>query len=110
MHQTTVRFGPDLWQDIEAEAERAGVSVAQYVRDSAMMRVGDVHYERALEQVEVPGGPEQDDADWSAGTRESAVALRAESSQARRQAQAIRDAARRRRELAARGEQPPAGD
>ena len=58
MHQTTVRFGPDLWVEIELEAERAGVSVAQYVRDAALMRVaymrgreGDVHYEAALHAV-----------------------------------------------------------
>jgi hypothetical protein len=59
MHQTTVRFGPDLWADIDLEAERAGVSVAQYVRDSAMMRVaytrgrdGDPHYEAALDEAQ----------------------------------------------------------
>ena len=54
MHQTTVRFGPDLWAEIEVEAARSGVSVAQYVRDAALMRVAytrgrdaDVHYEAA---------------------------------------------------------------
>lgn len=39
MHQTTVRFGPDLWQALEQEAQRLGVSVAQYVRDSALARL-----------------------------------------------------------------------
>jgi hypothetical protein len=39
MHQTTVRFGPDLWQSLEQEARRLGVSVAQYVRDSALARL-----------------------------------------------------------------------
>jgi hypothetical protein len=59
MHQTTVRFGPDLWQEISAEADRAGVSVAQYVRDAALMRLaytrgreGDPHFEAALSAVE----------------------------------------------------------
>jgi len=58
MHQTTVRFGPDLWDELVVEAARAGVSVAQYVRDAALMRVaytrgrdGDPHYEAALESV-----------------------------------------------------------
>jgi hypothetical protein len=58
MHQTTVRFGPDLWEEISVEARRAGVSVAQYVRDAALMRVsytrgreGDPHYETAREIV-----------------------------------------------------------
>jgi hypothetical protein len=100
MHQTTVRFGPDLWADIEVEAERAGVSVAQYVRDSAMVRVaytrgrdGDAHYEAALELV-AAGRPEPD---WSASARADAAALRAETRQARRQAQALRTAAQQRR-------------
>jgi hypothetical protein len=58
MHQTTVRFGPDLWEEIAVEARRAGVSVAQYVRDAALMRVsytrgreGDPHYEAARDVV-----------------------------------------------------------
>lgn len=39
MHQTTVRFGGDLWDALEVEAERLGVSVAQYVRDAALSRL-----------------------------------------------------------------------
>ena len=39
MHQTTVRFGPDLWAALQGEAERAGVSVAQFVRDAAVARL-----------------------------------------------------------------------
>src|SRR5262249_39790670 len=30
MHQTTVRFGEDLWEALENECARLGVSVAQY--------------------------------------------------------------------------------
>jgi hypothetical protein len=55
MHQTTLRFGADLWQTLEQEAAAAGVSVAQYVRDAALMRVtydaarrGDPRLEAAL--------------------------------------------------------------
>ena len=62
MHQTTVRFGPDLWEEISVEARRAGVSVAQYVRDAALMRVsytrgreGDPHYETARDIVAAGG-------------------------------------------------------
>ena len=40
MHQTTVRFGADLWEALERESQELGVSVAQYVRDSAMLRLG----------------------------------------------------------------------
>ena len=39
MHQTTVRFGGDLWEALAIEAERLGVSVAQYVRDAALRRL-----------------------------------------------------------------------
>jgi hypothetical protein len=39
MHQTTVRFGPDLWEALEKECARLGVSAAQYVRESALARL-----------------------------------------------------------------------
>jgi hypothetical protein len=55
MHQTTLRFGADLWETLEREAAAARVSVAQYVRDAALMRVtydaarrGDPGLEAAL--------------------------------------------------------------
>lgn len=55
MHQTTVRFGPDLWAALEAECERLGVSAAQYLREAALARLaytagvrGDPDYERAF--------------------------------------------------------------
>jgi hypothetical protein len=38
MKVTTVRFGADLWTLLSAEAERAGVSVSQYVREAALAR------------------------------------------------------------------------
>ena len=39
MHQTTVRFGADLWHELVREADRGGVSVAQYVREAAVARL-----------------------------------------------------------------------
>lgn len=39
MHQTTVRFGQDLWEVLEREAERLGVSAAQYIRDATLTRL-----------------------------------------------------------------------
>ena len=39
MHQTTLRFSEDLWSSLEAEAERSGVSAAQYVRDAVLQRL-----------------------------------------------------------------------
>lgn len=55
MHQTTVRFGPDLWEALEVECARLGVSAAQYLREAALARLaytagrrGDSDYEEAL--------------------------------------------------------------
>ena len=58
MHQTTVRFGADLWEALEQECEMLGVSIAQYVREAALVRLayaaarrGDPALEAALELV-----------------------------------------------------------
>jgi hypothetical protein len=55
MHQTTLRFGPDLWEALEEECSRLGVSVAQFVRESALARLAytagrrrDLGYEEAF--------------------------------------------------------------
>ena len=37
---TTIRVSPDLWELLEAEAARQEVSVAQFVRDAALLRIG----------------------------------------------------------------------
>lgn len=39
MHVSTVRFGDDLWEALERESRREGVSVAQFVRDAALLRI-----------------------------------------------------------------------
>jgi GAF domain-containing protein len=49
MHATTVRFTDDLWELLEGEAARQGVSVAQFVRDSALFRVASVRARRGEE-------------------------------------------------------------
>lgn len=56
MRATTIRFTPELWALLQREAEREGVSVAQYVRDSALFRVA---YSAGLrrEQDKGPPGP-----------------------------------------------------
>jgi hypothetical protein len=38
MKVTTVRFGLDLWTLLEAEAQKSGVSVSQYIREAALAR------------------------------------------------------------------------
>ena len=55
MHQTTVRFGADLWDALERECDALGLSVAQYVREAALARLayaaakrGDEDFDRAL--------------------------------------------------------------
>ena len=55
MHQTTVRFSPDLWEALAAECSRLGVSAAQYLREAAVARLsytagqrGEEPYERAI--------------------------------------------------------------
>src|SRR3954470_5654471 len=40
MRATTVRFGDDLWEVLESEAATQRISAAQFVRDSAIMRLG----------------------------------------------------------------------
>jgi hypothetical protein len=61
MHQTTVRFGADLWAALEVECERLGVSAAQYLRESALARLaytagrrGEREYDEALTAAGAP--------------------------------------------------------
>jgi hypothetical protein len=38
MKVTTVRFSEDLWETVSAEADRAGVSASQFIREAALAR------------------------------------------------------------------------
>jgi hypothetical protein len=42
MRATTVRFGEDLWQILDGEATHQGISAAQFVRDSAIVRLAQL--------------------------------------------------------------------
>jgi GAF domain len=46
MRATTVRFSEDLWELLEAESAKQGISAAQFVRDAAMMRLGTLSSRR----------------------------------------------------------------
>src|SRR4051812_43481438 len=67
MRATTVRFSDALWTLVEREANREGVSAAQYVRDATILRTayamgqrGDADFEDAIARV--AGRQEPDDA------------------------------------------------
>ncbi len=110
MHQTTVRFGEDLWEALERECDRQGLSVAQFVREAALTRLayaaakrGDPEFEMALEFATSGREParsvptERSDVSGSgtavaraqAGAEETS-ALWAQGRQARRRAEEVR--------------------
>jgi hypothetical protein len=120
MHQTTVRFGQDLWEALEDECAGLGVSVAQYLREAALTRLvyaagrrGDDAFEFALELAtgrgEEPGSgghdeleavagrvPDARDAKERAARRVSeSAALAAQGQLARQRARAIRERSER---------------
>jgi hypothetical protein len=58
MRATTVRFGDALWTLVEREANRDGVSAAQYIRDATILRTayamgqrGDPDFENAIDRA-----------------------------------------------------------
>lgn len=90
MHQTTVRFGNDLWESLQEAAAAEGVSVAQYIREAAIARVAfeagqanDPAMTRALEAAELTRLRSRELVDDS-------VALRSQNALARRRAQELR--------------------
>ena len=101
MRATTVRFSEDLWRLLEREAEREGVSAAQFIRDASVMRAayamgrrGEAAYE-AVAQLGTNGhtnggGTEKGTTPLGA---DEARRLAAESE--RRRAELLEEAARR---------------
>lgn len=95
MHQTTLRFGPDLWAELESESQRLGVSVAQFVRDAAITRLAFSH---GVAQGRV-GGARIDALAPSDGRLADRIATQLNSTEAvRAQGRLARDRARRLRE------------
>ena len=95
MHQTTLRFAPDAWREIEEEAAAAGVSTAQFVRDAVLWRMA---YDagRADRDLPYPGMPSPAgvlaEAVKEAAREEvsASTALWGQGQQARARAQALR--------------------
>jgi hypothetical protein len=107
MHQTTVRFGTDLWEALEIECGRLGISAAQFVREAALARLsfvsgqrGDTDYADALRgaraDVEDTPGAEIRRAQASASEQNlAALAVGAQSAQVLRRAREVRDESQR---------------
>lgn len=79
MRATTVRFADALWTLVEREANREGVSAAQYIRDAAILRTayamgqrGDPDYDRAIDRAAGRHEP-VDEAPVAASTRRQAL-------------------------------------
>lgn len=88
MRATLVRFGPDLFEDLKAEAERCGISVAQFVREAVVARIAynaGKRGEHAYDQARAHSTR----AD-ARRIREESAAVRAEARQAESQARRVR--------------------
>ena len=105
MHQTTVRFSADLWAALERESAELGVSVAQFVRESALARLmyaagrrGDAAYGAALESTRDPVPPALPTPSAERpGSFEDSAALWAQGRQARLHARQLRSGLARNR-------------
>jgi hypothetical protein len=89
MRATLVRFGPDLFEELKGEAERSGVSVAQFVREAVVARIA-YQAGRRGELGYVPSAAARTRAE-SQRVRSEAAAVRAESEQAGRKAKRVRE-------------------
>jgi hypothetical protein len=116
MHQTTVRFSAELWESLEEECARLGVSVAQFLREAALTRIayaagkrGDEAFERALASAVTPAASEAtqppsprelqaiDAAERAVSEGSDAAALAAQGRQARQRSREMRAQLRRSR-------------
>src|SRR4051812_16606245 len=98
MHQTTVRFGADLWAQLEQEAASTGVSAAQYVREATLSRLAYSAAQRGERFGAIsPDGPSAEAAAARATATErqsDSSAVWAQARLARERARSVRKAAR----------------
>jgi GAF domain-containing protein len=85
MRATTVRFGDALWRLLEGEADREGVSAAQFIREATILRVayamgrrGDADFENALGRTTAPpvGPPSEQRAERRRALLDAAAAVK----------------------------------
>jgi hypothetical protein len=95
MHQTTLRFGPDLWAAIEQECDSLGMSAAQFLREAAVARLaynagrrGDGDYHDAFSSTPSDAATALLE---SSDQNESAAALMGQSTVVLARARAIRE-------------------
>jgi len=91
MHQTTVRFGADLWAQLEHEAANTGVSAAQYVREATLSRLA---YSAAQRGAGFGLGSSDETAAGAAQARAAAAERQSDSSAVWAQARLARERAR----------------
>jgi hypothetical protein len=113
MQATLIRFGPDLLAVVRSEADRTGVSVAQYVREAVLARIaytagrrGDDSFDAALDEVTAGTDVVRSVRAENKRLRVENQALVAETAQARAQAVRVRERAAqaRRHAVEARGD------
>ena len=109
MKATTIRFSEDLWRTISTEAEVAGVSASQFIREAALARAasaagarGELPFATLQETIDHVQGMPASSGDAEIQTaltalsralarsfRSESTALRAQSEQARRNAESL---------------------
>lgn len=119
MHQTTIRFGHDLWAALEAESAQQGMSAAQFIREATVGRLvyaaarrGDPQLEAALQATGADESASMDpqavaeavmraavdnDLDTSEERVGESAAMWAQTKLARQRAQQLRERAERHR-------------
>jgi Mobilization protein NikA len=120
MKVTTVRFSEDLWATIQAEAEIAGVSASQFIREAALARAsaasaarGELPFDRGSLRELGPAAPDESQSELQAAlsilARAASGSLRSESEALRAESRQVRRAAAARRARRAEdGAKPPA--
>ena len=93
-HQTTIRFGEELWLRLEEAAAHREVSVAHYVREAARDRLESETFSSASAPARAVRVEVEEARQHSLGEAESSAALWEQGRLARERARRLRDEAR----------------